>query len=278
MSSEQSHLSQSIVAELEELRQALTEDIARRSKAKKTLADLLKALAENDVDAAVRLEGGRMPQVVDLCPQIKPTIEKLSVDLNRRQEEQLRQTSLQLEEYCRSEGLAVLGRPPKYTVDHFISVELDRKKGRSKVGIQSLSTLKWSSIRRTLEAEGARLWQRPFETSDFQDQLVRAYREVERAAPSPTGWAPLEEIYQVLKREKEQENPDWRAGGRLVAYYKDEFQVDLSKLWEAQASRGVPPPHIALASIRDPRRAFKLLQPDGNVGPYGFLRPEEAAR
>ena len=57
MSSEQSHLSQSIVAELEELRQALTEDIARRSKAKKTLADLLKALAENDVDAAVRLEG-----------------------------------------------------------------------------------------------------------------------------------------------------------------------------------------------------------------------------
>ena len=276
MSSEQSHLSQSIVAGLEELQQALTEDIAQRSKARKTLADLLKALAENDVDAAVRLEAGRVRQVVDLCPQIQPTIERLSVDLNRRQEEQLRQTSLQLEEYCRSEGLAVLGRLPKYTVDHFISVELDRKKGRSKVGVQSLGTLKWSSIRETLETERARLWQRPFEAADFRDRLMKVHRDVERAAPSATGWVPLEDAYQILKQEKEQADSSWRAGGRLVAYFRDEFQVDLSKLWEAQASRGVVPPHIALSAIRDPRRAFKLLQPDGNVGSYGFFRPQEA--
>ncbi|MCL4299792.1 MAG: hypothetical protein KJ077_28920 [Anaerolineae bacterium] len=275
MDREQSHLTQAIVTELEDLQKIVSDELAQRSKAKKTLADLVKALAENDTDTAIRLQDQRIRQVADLYPQIKPTLEKLAIDLNRRQDEQLRQTYLQLEEYCQTQGLSIKGRQPKYVVDHFIEVELDQKKGRSKVGIQSLSTLKWASVREALIAERTRLWQRPFQVRQFRDRLVKAYREVEQAGPSPTGWVPLEEIYQILKRQIEQEHPDWRQGGRLVPYYKDEFQVDLSKLWQAQVAQKLDSPHIELSSIRDPRRAYQLLQPDQNIGSYGFLRPQE---
>jgi hypothetical protein len=96
-----------------------------------------------------------------------------------------------------------------------------------------------------------------------------------RVSPNPTGWAPLEGIYQILKQQAESENPDWRKGGRLIAYYKDEFSADLSLLWEAQALKRLNSPHIELSSIRDPRRAYKVIQPDRNIGFYGFLRPKE---
>jgi hypothetical protein len=85
----------------------------------------------------------------------------------------------------------------------------------------------------------------------------------------------LEGVYQILKQQAESEDPDWKKGGRLVAYYKDEFGADLSRLWEAQARRQVDSPHIELSAIRDPRRAYKVVQPDHNVGLYGFLRPKE---
>ncbi len=146
-------------------------------------------------------------------------------------------------------------------------------KGRTKIGILSITTLKWSRVLEALESERARLWKRGFKATLFRDQLVQAYQELEGAVPRPTGWTSLEGVYQILKREKEKKDPDWKKGGRLVAYYKDEFSVDLSLLWRAQASKEVGLPHIELSAIRDPRRAYKVLQPDSNIGFFGFLRP-----
>ena len=70
------------------------------------------------------------------------------------------------------------------------------------------------------------------------------------------------------------ENPDWKKGGRLIPYYKDEFSVDLSLLWQAQASNLIDQPLFEFSAIRDPRRSYKVLQPDQNIGFYGFLRPK----
>lgn len=275
MQNERSFLTQAILTELEDLSKAIADDISQRSKAKRAVTDLLKALEENNADTAARILQNRTQQLTDVYPRAKTTLEKLRLDLNRRQEEQLRDTCTKLEEYCRAERISLKGRPPKYTADHLLAVEFDRKKIRSKVGIQSLSTLEWSSVHETLEAERTRLWQRPFDAAGFRDRLVRTYEELERLNPSPTGWASLEGVYQILKQQVESEDPDWRKGGRLVAYYKDEFSADLSMLWEAQARKQVDSPHIELSAIRDPRRAYKVIQPDRNVGLYGFLRPRE---
>jgi len=275
MHNESSHLTQAILAELGSLNKVVTDDVSQRSKAKKTLADLVKALEQNDVDAIARLLASRTRQLAEIYPQAETTLEKLHIDLNRRQEEQLHQTFSQLEGYCRAEGIPLKSNPPKFTVEHFIEVEFDRRKHRAKVGNQSLSTMKWSSVREALETERARLWKRPFEASNFRQRLIQAYEYLERLNPSPTGWVALEEVYQILKQQAESENPNWRKSGRLVAYYKDEFGADLSKLWQTQALKRIDPPYIELSAIRDPRRAYKVLQPDSNIGLYGFLRPRE---
>lgn len=275
MPSTPSHLTQAVMAELVGLSQDMGEDIAQRSKARRVVADLLKALEEDNADTAARILENRTEQLTDIYPRAKTTLEKLRLDLNRRQEDQLRDTCNKLEEYCRAERVSLKGKSPKYTADHLLDVEFDRKKIRTKVGIQSLSTFDWPTVRDALEAERARLWQRPFDAADFRDQLVKAYEELERLSPSTTGWAALEGVYQILKQQAEGTDLDWRKGGRLIAYYKDEFSADLSRLWEAQAQKQVDSPHIELSAIRDPRRAYKVIQPDRNVGLYGFLRPRE---
>lgn len=275
MRNEPSHLTQAILAELESLKELIADDVSQRSKAKRTVVDLLTALEQDNIEAAARLLGNRAHQLTEIYPQAKTTLEKLRIDINRRQEEQLRQTCTQLEEYCRAQEILLRGRPPKYTVDHLLEVEFDRKKSRAKVGIQSLGTLKWPSVLEALEAERARLWQRPFDASSFRDRLIQAHEELERLNPSPTAWASLEGVYQILKQQVESERPGWRKGGRLVAYYKDEFSADLSMLWQAQALKQIDPPYIELSAIRDPRRAYKVVQPDHNIGLYGFLQPRE---
>ena len=269
-----SYLTGAIAAELDNLRRVITNDISQRSRAKRIVADLFKAVEKGNHDAAARILN-RGDQLIEVYPQAKTTFEKLRIDLNRRQEEQLRETCAKLEEYCESERIPLKGRPPKYTVDHLLQVELDLKKTRSKVGVQSLSTLGWSRIRQALAEERARLWGRPFDAAIFRDRLTRAYGELERVSPSQTGWTSLEGVYQILKQQLELEDPDWRKGKRLIAYYKDEFRADLSRLWQAQALRQLGSPHIEFSSIRDSRRAYNLIQPDHNVGSYGFLRPRE---
>jgi hypothetical protein len=274
MDHEQSHLTLAISAELENLSQVIADDVSERIKAKKMLENIIKAVSEDNSELATKLVNKGVTKIASEYPQSKLTLQKLQVDLNRRQEEQVRQTCSQLEDYCRAKGIPVKGSSSKYMVDSFIDVELDRKKGRTKIGNLSLSTLKWPRILEALESEQARLWNREFSAEQFRKKLIEAYKQIEGSNSGHTGWASLEDVYQIIKREKEKEDPAWKKGGRLIAYYKDEFSVDLSLLWKAQASREVGIPHIELSAIRDPRRAFKVLQPDSNIGFFGFLRPK----
>ena len=278
MQNQQSHLTKAILVDMETLKKDIEEDVAQRSKARRAVGDLLKALQDDDFDAVGRLLRNRGQQLTEAYPRAQMTLDKLRIDVNRRLEEQLEHTYARLEDYCRAEDIPMRGRPPKYIVDHLLEVEFDRNAGRTKVGIQSLTTLQWPKVREVLQAERARLWRRPFDAVGFRDRLVQAYEELERATPSPIGWAPLEEIYQILKRQVEDAHPGWRKGGRLVAYYKDEFSADLSMLWRAQASHEIDSPQIELSAIRDPRRQYKVLQPDSSIGRYGFLRPREMER
>ena len=274
MTNQKSHLTQSIEDELNNHIETISEDIAQRSRAKRTANDLLKAIEDEDIEVASRLLKNRVKQLVDVYPRLNSTLEKIRIDMNRRQEDQLRQVASQLEKYCQESNITIKGKPPKYTIDHLIEMEFDRKKLRTKVGINSLSTFRWTPIQDAINEEHKRLWERNFDASKFRDQLIEAYDELEEINPSPSGWASLENVYQSLKELEVKENPDWRKGGRLIAYYKDEFSADLSLLWQAQSKSAIEPPHIEFSSIRDPRRAYKIIQPDRNVGSYGFLRPK----
>jgi len=60
---------------------------------------------------------------------------------------------------------------------------------------------------------------------------------------------------------------------RLVAYYKDEFCADLSKLWKAQKQNDINIPHLELSGIRDNRLSYKVTLPDGKIELYGHIRP-----
>ena len=277
MRQEPSHLTQAIIAELETLSQSVTQDVSERSKARKTLAGLLKAMQDNDIDAAKRLFDSKLDHLVNIYPETKEVREKLRIDLNRGYEGRLRQIYSQLESYCQAEGISLTGKPPKYMADHFLEIEFDSAGNRVKVGTQNLNNMKWDRVRDTLISERQRLWGRAFNAAGFRDGLLAIARNLARGKPGVTGgWIPLEEIYQTLKRQREEENPAWNKGGRLVAYYKDEFGADLSKLWREQSLNRLDAPHIELSAIRDPRKAYKVLQPDSTVGLFGFLRSRKA--
>ena len=104
-------------------------------------------------------------------------------------------------------------------------------------------------------------------------ELIDLYKEIILIKPNPVGWLRLEDIYQGLKNRVQVNNPAWNTGGRLVAYYKDEFSADLSNLWRAQTSERLGPPHIEFSGIRDPRFAYKVVLPGSQIGLYGHMRP-----
>lgn len=65
-----SHLTQTILAELETLNQDISDDIAQRSKARRVVTDLLKASQEDNADTAARILQNRTEQLIDIDLQL----------------------------------------------------------------------------------------------------------------------------------------------------------------------------------------------------------------
>jgi len=146
MPSTPSHLTQAVMAELVGLSQDMGEDIAQRSKARRVVADLLKALEEDNADTAARILENRTEQLTDIYPRAKTTLEKLRLDLNRRQEDQLRDTCNKLEEYCRAERVSLKGKSPKYTADHLLDLVCHAMRQGGSRGLPSYPNCLWTLI------------------------------------------------------------------------------------------------------------------------------------
>jgi len=273
MQNETSYLTSSILSDLEGLHANVTTDVSERAKAQKLLTSIVKALRTSDFDLVAQNLSKGFIIISEVYPQSKPILQKLQIDVSRRVDEQLRQTSEKIEEYCQSKDIPFKKSGTKFVVDNFIEIELDRHKGRTRIGNLSLSTFKWDKVSEGLDSERARLWKRGFDAARFRDKLIKAYKQLAEKSTAVTDWITLDDIYQSLKRQIELENPDWKKGGRLIPYYKDEFSADLSMLWREQASKTIETPYIELSAIRDPRKSYKVLQPDNNLGFFGFLRP-----
>jgi hypothetical protein len=157
-----------------------------------------------------------------------------------------------------------------------LKITFDFKKRGAKVGTQYIQSLQWDKIKSALSAEQERLWRRGDDAAKIRDSLVVAYENAINKHPNVTGWVRLEDIYQELKKRIEKETPDWKSQQRLVAYYRDEFTIDLSILLLVQMAGKLAGTQIEFSAIRDPRLSFQVPLPDGTSNSVGFMRLKQS--
>lgn len=276
MSKPESSLEKSVVAELNQLGKLVQEDVKRTTVHKKYLSQMLKALEHEDSQVVSRLLANDIRgDMLTFYPAAKETFEKLGVWVRRIRDTNVASMQGKFEEYCVKHSAVLRGRLPKLSIDSLLDVEVNEVARTAKIGSIFLRGLDWQKVELTLDRERQRIWGRGFDPARVRDDLVAAYSMLLRLKPNTIGWVRLEDIYQELKRRAVERNPKWKEGGRLVAYYKDEFSADLSMLWRAQAEHSIGPPQIELSGIRDPRLSYKVVLSVGRVEQYGHLRPRK---
>jgi hypothetical protein len=264
------------LAELSRLLQEIKQDIKQRNLIKKYLSELEKAYKLSDpVILNKLLLRQTKDQLLSIYPMSRETLGKLLIDVKRRSEKVLPSIFSRFQEYCENNKIPLQGKLPKLFVDYLLEVELDENKQTAKIGTIFLKTLDWEKICVATDRERHRIWGREFDPISIRDNLLKIHSEIQKIKPNPVGWVRLEDVYQSLKRNIQQKNPNWKKGGRLVAYYKDEFSADLSKLWKTQINQKVASPHIELSGIRDPRLSYKVVLPTGKIELYGHMRPKK---
>ena len=266
---------QTIVPSLDELLKKIGDDVAQRNKIKDSIRRLREAWSNDNFDAVGRVISSKnMQSLPRFYPEGEIMVEKIKMCLELWMDEKINRIEMQLKKYCGDSKIKLHGRSPKYIIDHLINVEFNRKKNTAKVGNVYLQSLDWGKIQEGIEEERKRVWGRPFDHSKFYDDVILFYEKIANYGRNPTGWVRLADIYQSLKIEFANRNPDWKSKKRLVAYYKDEFSADLSKSWKAQNSDDRTDRQFEFSAIRDPRLAFKVILPDGSTASYGFIRPK----
>ena len=97
-----SSLTQSILTDLDQLREDISTDIAERDKLRKHVVRIRKALGENNLEALVRLLAGKKQgeNLARLYPKARLILERLQVDVERRLDALFVQLFRRLEAYC----------------------------------------------------------------------------------------------------------------------------------------------------------------------------------
>lgn len=271
--SEHSALSESIRQELFALEDTITQDIAERTKLRKFLQRIRHGWSRSDPTTVRLLKDPTGEQLRTLYPQTDDVFQHLRMDLQRQDASRSGDLDRNIRAFCAEVGHPCQGRYPRLAVAHFIEVSVDEARGRAKVGSTSSQSLEWSRLRPILEKEVQRVWGRPFEAASFRDRMLATYHRLNARAPSPTGYVRLADVFHELRAERARSDPSAKAGGRLSAYYRDEFSADLSKLVAVQLRRELPGPVLDFTSIRQAEKGFSVILPSGDIATYGFVRP-----
>ncbi len=273
---DESFLTKSISSELANLLKELEADAKIRNAFKKYISEVLKAYERSSIDNLTNLLSKPVKDKLLLTyPSSKETFENLSVDIKRHSESAITSLYENILEYCNNHGLSLRGKMPRLIIDGLLEIIIDDNNQTAKVGTIFIHTLNWEKIQIALDRERQRIWGRPFDAASFRDDLLEILSNLLKIKANPVGWVRLEDVYRTLKKMAQEKNPNWKTGGRLVAYYKDEFSADLSNLWNAQVNRKIEYPLIEMSSIRDPRLSFKVVMPDGQIGSYGYIRKKK---
>ena len=274
-----SSLSESIREELTLLLNEIKDEARKKTTISKYIQKILNAFQDGNVISLNKLlKDKSKTQLLTFYPSAKDTFDKLMIDIRRRSERSFTDLIEKVRDYCSVNGVSLKGNMPKLIVDNLLEIYFDEKNKTAKIGAVFVKDAIWEKIRPVLEREHKRIWKREFSPSAFRDKLVNTYKEIIGIKPNPLGWVRLEDIYRSLKVQIKSENLVLKKSERLIAYYKDEFSSDLSKLWEAQMNKKVEYPHLEFSAIRDPRLAYKFILPDGQVISYGHMRLLEKER
>ena len=270
-------LKSAVRADLERLLSLVKGDVEQRVRVREALKRLVQAWDRGDQDYLSRfLAGSASRPLLETYRDAEVSLERLSLALARGADLAQEELEKHLANYCSAKGLRLEGRSGSFHVDTLLDVTFNLKKRAANVGIQPLQSLDWNKIEAALDSERERLWGRPSDPAAIRDRLVAAYETVAAIHPNPTRWVRLTDVYQELKRRVEKEMPDWKKTRlRLIAYYKDEFRVDLSRLWSAQMAGQLDGQQIEFSAIRDPRLSFHIPLPDGTSTSVGFIRPKQ---
>lgn len=267
-------LSEVITSDLKELIRQVDSDRRQKIALKKYLLQVQKAFQKDCAEDLSKLLSSRnKDQLTMHYPVTREIFERLSVYAKRKFERFFISFFNRFEAYCQENKFSLRGRMPNLIIDDLLEVKFDESKSTVKIGVTFIKTLEWEKIRSVVDHEIARIWKREFNPTVYRDLLIKIYTDVMKIKPNPVGWVRLEDVYQAIKSHIVKENPNWKQGGRLSAYYKDEFSADLSKFWAAQASGKINPPYFEFSAIRDPRLSYKIILPDRQKLSYGHLRP-----
>lgn len=267
----ESPLSGAIDRELDALRQAVTSDAAERAKLRKAVERLRSAWLAGDGSAERVLKEPSTARLRTLYPQADSLFSHLTTDLQRQRSKRSGDFERMIRRFCEDIAQPCDGKYPRLTVAHFVELSVDENRGRVKVGATSVRSLDWTKIQPALEREVARVWKRPFEAGPFRDTLLGIYEEINTRTPSPTGYVKLAESFRELRTARASQGG--RSGGRLSAYYRDEFCADLSKLWSAQMKGELTGTQLEFTSIRQAQEGFSVILPSGDIATYGFVKP-----
>jgi hypothetical protein len=275
---EDDQLRSTIEADLNHLLSILTQDVKKRSQVRDSAKRLARAWSDGDVSYVSKyVNGPQGKSLIETYGDASVSIDRLRLALARNEDSVREDLHDRLVEYCTHEKLHLNGRHGSYLINGVLQVNFDLKKRSAKVGTQYIQSLDWGKIQSAIDIERERLWRRPDDATGIRNRLVAAYEKAITKHPNVTGWARLEDIYQELKRRLERETPNWKSQHRLVAYYRDEFTVDLSSLLSLQMAGKVSGTEIEFSAIRDPRLSFQVPLPDGTATSIGFMRPKGKA-
>lgn len=267
-------LKSTVAADLSRLLSVIDGDVKRRMRARDVVKKLLAAWERGDVEYASKFLTGPSAKILpDTYGDAQVSLERLRLALARSADSAQEDLKVHLESYCAANGLHVEGRGGSYEIDSVLNVVFNAKKRGVKVGNQFVQRFDWSKIEAALNQEIQRLWGRPVDAAAIQRRFLAAYDAVAKRHPNPTKWVRLVDVYQELKRKAEEETPDWKKMGRLSAYYRDEFCVDLSRFLAAQMAGEMNGQQLEFSAIRDPRLTFRVPMPDRTSSAVGFMRP-----
>ena len=266
-------LKSTIDTDLNRLLSILEQDVKKRSRVRDSVKRLVRAWNDGAIAYVSKyINGPQGKSLIETYGDASVSINRLQLALARNEDSVREELGDHLAKYCAQEGLHLHGRQGSYNINGVLEVNFDLKKRGAKVGTQYIQSLNWGKIQFALNNERERLWQRGDDVTNIRDRLVAAYENAIAKHPNVTGWVRLEDIYQELKKRVEKETPNWKNQQRLVAYYRDEFTVDLSILLSVQMAGKVSGTEIEFSAIRDPRLSFQVPLPDGTANSVGFMR------
>jgi len=266
-------LRSTIETDLNRLLSILNQDVRQRSRVRDSVKRLFRAWNLGDINYVSKyINGPQGKTLIETYGDAAVSLDRLRLALARNEDSVRKELENLLADYCSKEGLQLRGRYGSYHINNVLEVSFDFKKRGAKVGTQYIQSLHWDKIKSTLNAERERLWKRGDDAATIRDRLVVAYENAIAKHPNVTAWVRLEDIYQELKKRVEKETPDWKSRQRLIAYYRDEFTVDLSILLAAQMASKLAGTQIEFSAIRDPRLSYQVPLPDGTPNSVGFMR------